>query len=176
MIKSARSRFEREANSLPPSSSGLGRSPFKATTGVRIPVGAQKSDTTSQNSKKVEEVLAGLHFEQREKLNMVHNLSLEIIARSARFCKYPFKHKTDRSFKWLEIRFPPKPSRIWRSSNIAWQNTVELTTRVILGQTTLADRLFLWVGLTIRLTFFAGHLAYISTHLTRYNHVRIKHS
>ena len=25
---------------LPPSSSGLGRSPFKATTGVRIPVGA----------------------------------------------------------------------------------------------------------------------------------------
>ena len=26
---------------LPPSSSGLGRSPFKATTGVRIPVGAQ---------------------------------------------------------------------------------------------------------------------------------------
>jgi hypothetical protein len=28
---------------LPPSSSGLGRSPFKATTGVRIPVGAQIS-------------------------------------------------------------------------------------------------------------------------------------
>lgn len=26
---------------MPPSSSGLGRSPFKATTGVRIPVGAQ---------------------------------------------------------------------------------------------------------------------------------------
>ncbi len=25
---------------MPPSSSGLGRSPFKATTGVRIPVGA----------------------------------------------------------------------------------------------------------------------------------------
>jgi hypothetical protein len=43
-------------------------------------VGAQKSDIASQNSKKVEEVLAGLHFEQREKLNRVHNLSLEIIA------------------------------------------------------------------------------------------------
>lgn len=27
---------------MPPSSSGPGRSPFKATTGVRIPVGAQK--------------------------------------------------------------------------------------------------------------------------------------
>ena len=30
---------------MPPSSSGLGRSPFKATTGVRIPVGAQLQDT-----------------------------------------------------------------------------------------------------------------------------------
>jgi hypothetical protein len=30
-------------SNLPPSSSGLGRSPFKATTGVRIPVGAQIS-------------------------------------------------------------------------------------------------------------------------------------
>lgn len=41
----------------------------------QIREGAQKSDKASQNSKNVEEFLAGLRVEQREKLNMVHNLS-----------------------------------------------------------------------------------------------------
>ena len=84
---------------LPPSSSGLGRSPFKATTGVRIPVGAQKSDKASQNSKNVEEFLAGLRFEQRGKLNMVHSLSGEIIARHQFDCRgsrLGTDHKTDK--------------------------------------------------------------------------------
>ena len=78
MIKSARS-----VNRLPPSSSGLGRSPFKATTGVRIPVGAQEiaerrflfnttgvpieEMVTSQNSENKKELIAGLRFEQRGK-------------------------------------------------------------------------------------------------------------
>jgi hypothetical protein len=37
-------------------------------TAVRIPLGAQKLDEASQNSLDVEEFLAGLRFEQRNKL------------------------------------------------------------------------------------------------------------
>jgi hypothetical protein len=36
-------------NDPPPSSSGLGRGPFKATTGVRIPVGAPFMENTADN-------------------------------------------------------------------------------------------------------------------------------
>jgi hypothetical protein len=41
---------------MPPSSSGPGRSPLKAQTGVRVSVGAHKSDKASQNSENVEEL------------------------------------------------------------------------------------------------------------------------
>jgi hypothetical protein len=53
---------------LPPSSSGPGRGPLKAKTGVRVPLGAQKSDKTSQKTLDVEDILAGLRFENRNKL------------------------------------------------------------------------------------------------------------
>ena len=46
----------------PPSSSGPGRGPLKAQTGVRVSLGAQKSDKTSQNSEDLEEFVAGLRF------------------------------------------------------------------------------------------------------------------
>jgi hypothetical protein len=52
--------------SLPPSSRGLGRSPFKAKTGVRISVGAQLLKNRSTCD--VERFLLSLRFETREKL------------------------------------------------------------------------------------------------------------
>lgn len=67
MIKSARSRFDCEANRLPPSSSGLGRSPFKATTGVRIPVGASISRKPPADD--VERFLSMLRPDSKEKVN-----------------------------------------------------------------------------------------------------------
>jgi hypothetical protein len=48
---------------LPPSSRGLGRSPFKAKTGVRIPVGAQLEPLND-----VERFLSLLRFDSRGKL------------------------------------------------------------------------------------------------------------
>jgi hypothetical protein len=45
---------------------------FREGGSEQIREGAQKSDKTSQNSKNVEKFLAGLRFEQRGKLNMVH--------------------------------------------------------------------------------------------------------
>ena len=56
------------AMQTPPSSSGQGRGPLKAKTGVRVSVGAQISDKTSRNSVNIEEFLAGLRFEQRGRL------------------------------------------------------------------------------------------------------------
>jgi hypothetical protein len=55
----------------PPSSSGPGRGPLKAQTGVRVPLGASNFDKTSQNSENVDEFVAGLLFEQRGKLDLV---------------------------------------------------------------------------------------------------------
>ena len=51
----------------PPSSSGLGRSPLKAETGVRFPLGAHELDKTSPINS-VEKVLSLIRFEHRRKL------------------------------------------------------------------------------------------------------------
>ena len=51
---------------LPPSSRGLGRSPFKAKTGVRISVGAHARKDRSTND--VERFLSQIRFENREEL------------------------------------------------------------------------------------------------------------
>ena len=48
---------------LPPSSSGLGRGPLKAETGVRVPVGAQLEPLSD-----IERFLLLISFEQRGKL------------------------------------------------------------------------------------------------------------
>ena len=52
---------------MPPSSRGPGRSPFKAKTGVRIPVGAQLLKNRSTDD--VERFLSLIRFENRKKLN-----------------------------------------------------------------------------------------------------------
>ena len=52
----------------PPSSSGLGRSPLKAETGVRFPLGAPTRTHPEPQSVPVEQFLAMLRFEQREKV------------------------------------------------------------------------------------------------------------
>ncbi len=59
MVKSRRS---------PPSSRGPGRSPFKAKTGVRIPVGAPTKTHLEHRDIAVEEFLEMLRFDQRDKL------------------------------------------------------------------------------------------------------------
>ena len=51
---------------LPPSSRGLGRSPFKAKTGVRIPVGAQVFENRSTDE--LERFLLLIQFEYRRKM------------------------------------------------------------------------------------------------------------
>ena len=52
----------------PPSSSGPGRGPLKAKTGVRVPLGAPKRAHHEPQSLPVEQFLAMLRFEKREKL------------------------------------------------------------------------------------------------------------
>ena len=49
----------------PPSYSGLGRSPLKAETGVRFPLGAQDAENRSTHD--VERFLSLIRFEKREK-------------------------------------------------------------------------------------------------------------
>jgi hypothetical protein len=51
----------------PPSSSGLGRSPLKAETGVRFPLGALIGPEPNQDD--LVRFLAMLRFDQREELN-----------------------------------------------------------------------------------------------------------
>ena len=63
MVKSP--RYKR---SLPPSSRGPGRSPFKAKTRVRISVGAPTKTHLELRDIAVEEFLEMLRFEQRSKL------------------------------------------------------------------------------------------------------------
>ena len=53
---------------LPPSSRGLGRRPFKPKTGVRISVGAPTKIHPELRTLEVEQFLAMLRFEQRDKL------------------------------------------------------------------------------------------------------------
>jgi hypothetical protein len=53
---------------LPPSSRGLGRSPFKAKTGVRIPVGAPSECHPEPPQVVLEQFISMLQFEQRGKL------------------------------------------------------------------------------------------------------------
>jgi hypothetical protein len=52
----------------PPSSRGLGRSPLKAKTGVRVPLGAPSRTHPEPHSVPVEQFLAMLRFDQRDKL------------------------------------------------------------------------------------------------------------
>ncbi len=52
----------------PPSSSGLGRSPLKAKTGVRFPLGAPTKTHLEHRNIAVEEFLEMLRFDQRDKL------------------------------------------------------------------------------------------------------------
>ena len=53
---------------MPPSSSGLGRSPFKATTGVRIPVGAPTKIHPEPHALVEEQFISMLRFEHRGKV------------------------------------------------------------------------------------------------------------
>ena len=53
---------------MPPSSRGLGRSPFKATTGVRIPVGALTRIHPELHLVVEEQFISMLRFEQRGKV------------------------------------------------------------------------------------------------------------
>jgi hypothetical protein len=52
----------------PPSSRGPGRGPLKAKTGVRVPLGAPDKSHLEPCSMPVEQFLAMLRFEKREKL------------------------------------------------------------------------------------------------------------
>ena len=54
------------ARYTPPSSSGPGRSPLKAKTGVRVPVGAQTLKNRSSDD--VGRFLSSIRFESKEKL------------------------------------------------------------------------------------------------------------
>ena len=56
----------RPPNKTPPSSSGPGRGPLKAKTGVRVPLGAQ--DSKSRSTDDVERFLSMLRFDSREKM------------------------------------------------------------------------------------------------------------
>ena len=61
----------------PPSSRGPGRSPLKAETGVRVPVGAQVQEDRS--TKEVERFLSMLRFESREKVEeLVTNIDTNL--------------------------------------------------------------------------------------------------
>ena len=53
---------------MPSSSSGLGRSPLKAETGVRLPVGVPKRTHPEPHQIDVEQFLEMLRFDQRSKL------------------------------------------------------------------------------------------------------------
>ena len=64
MVKSRRS---------PPSSRGLGRSPFKAKTGVRISLGAPTKTHLEPLDIAVEEFLEMLRFDQRDRLAELSN-------------------------------------------------------------------------------------------------------
>ena len=55
--------------SKPPSSSGLGHSPLKAKTGVRVPVGVPTKTHLEHCDIAVEEFLEMLRFDQRDKLS-----------------------------------------------------------------------------------------------------------
>ena len=57
-----------KSRGLPPSSRGLGRSPFKAKTSVRIRVGAPKLIHPEPHAMPVDQFLAMLRFEGRSKL------------------------------------------------------------------------------------------------------------
>lgn len=61
---------------LPPSSRGLGHSPLKAKTGVRVPVGAQILKNRSVDD--VERFLSMLRFDSREKLDQL-NLEMDAV-------------------------------------------------------------------------------------------------
>ena len=74
-------RFERSA-SLPPSSSGPGRGPLKAKTGVRVPVGAQAKVNCSTED--VGRFLSSIRFESKGKLA---ELGVEIGTKSAKHGK-----------------------------------------------------------------------------------------
>ena len=58
--------YNRIVSDMPPSSRGLGRSPFKAKTGVRISVGAQVIESRSTDD--VERLLSSIRFENRGKM------------------------------------------------------------------------------------------------------------
>ena len=57
-----------KSRSPPPSSSGPGRGPLKAETGVRFPVGAPMKIHLEHRDIAVEEFLEMLRFDQRDKL------------------------------------------------------------------------------------------------------------
>ncbi len=58
----------------PPSSSGLGRSPLKAETGVRFPLGAQYAENRSTDD--VERFLSITRFDNQEKME---ELELDLV-------------------------------------------------------------------------------------------------
>ncbi len=58
----------RPPKKTPPSSSGPGRGPLKAKTGVRVPVGAPTRIHLEPHQLGVEQFLEMLRFEQRAKL------------------------------------------------------------------------------------------------------------
>ncbi len=66
---------------LPHSSSGLGRSPLKAKTGVRFPYGALSRTHLEPHTAPVEQFLAMLRFDKRDKLA---ELPLDLVKVSAR--------------------------------------------------------------------------------------------
>ena len=61
---------------MPPSSSGPGRGPLKAKTGVRVPVGA--SEIKRPPTDDVERILSMLRFENKEKLGELPDLDLNL--------------------------------------------------------------------------------------------------
>ena len=64
----------RPPKKTPPSSSGPGRSPLKAQTGVRVSVGASNSKDRSTDD--VERFLSMLRFENKGKLEELPDLDL----------------------------------------------------------------------------------------------------
>jgi hypothetical protein len=66
----------RPPKKTPPSSSGPGRGPLKAKTGVRVPVGA--SDTKSRSTDDVERFLSMLRFDSKGKLGELPHLDLNL--------------------------------------------------------------------------------------------------
>ena len=61
---------------MPPSSSGPGRGPLKAKTGVRVPLGAPSKTQLELRDTSEEEFLETVHFEQPDKLA---ELSTELV-------------------------------------------------------------------------------------------------